>query len=177
MKKSFPVIVDLTFTANLESLLDKIEEGVIPWKTVVRNFYPDLEEAVKNAEKELSKYTIEDEVTEVVCDNCGKNMVVKYGPFGKFLACPGFPECRNTKPHFEKTGIPCPKCNSEIVIKKTKKGRMYYGCETTRNVILCHGKNHIEKKCPECGEVLLEKGTKAVCSNDNCAFTENISKN
>ncbi len=85
MKKSFPVIVDLTFTANLESLLDKIEEGVIPWKTVVRNFYPDLEEAVKNAEKELSKYTIEDEVTEVVCDNCGKNMVVKYGPLENFL--------------------------------------------------------------------------------------------
>ena len=97
MKESFPSIVDEHFTANMESLLDSIGEGAVNWKTVVRNFYPDLEAAVEVAEKELQKVKIEDEVTDVVCDQCGRNMVVKYGPHGKFLACPGFPECRNTK--------------------------------------------------------------------------------
>ena len=89
----------------------------------------DLDEAVKKAEKELESVTIADEVSDEVCDQCGRHMVIKYGPHGKFLACPGFPECKNTKPYFEKTGIPCPKCGKEVVIKKTKKGRKYYGCE------------------------------------------------
>ena len=129
MKESFPTIVDEHFTANMESLLDKVEEGAINWKTVVSNFYPDLKEAVDIAEKDLEKVKIEDEVTDVICEECGRNMVVKYGPHGKFLACPGFPDCRNTKPYLEKTGIPCPLCGGEVVIKKTKKGRKYYGCE------------------------------------------------
>lgn len=102
MLKSFPSIVDVNFTANMESLLDKVEEGSVNWKTVVRNFYPDLDAAVKLAEKELETVKIEDEVTDVICENCGRNMVIKYGPHGKFLACPGFPECRNTKPYLEK---------------------------------------------------------------------------
>lgn len=129
MKKAFPSIVDVNFTANMESLLDKVEEGVVNWKTVVSNFYPDLEEAVKLAEKELETVKIADEVTDEVCELCGRNMVIKYGPHGKFLACPGFPECRNTKPYLEKIGVPCPKCGKEIVVRKTKKGRRYYGCE------------------------------------------------
>lgn len=129
MKKAFPSIVDVNFTANMESLLDKVEEGVINWKTVVSNFYPDLEEAVKLAEKELETVKIADEVTDEICELCGRNMVVKYGPHGKFLACPGFPECRNTKPYLEKIGVPCPKCGREVVVRKTKKGRRYYGCE------------------------------------------------
>ena len=123
MKESFPSIVDEHFTANMESLLDSIGEGAVNWKTVVRNFYPDLEAAVEVAEKELQKVKIEDEVTDVVCDQCGRNMVVKYGPHGKFLACPGFPECRNTKPYLEKIGVPCPICGKDVVIRKTKKGR------------------------------------------------------
>ena len=122
MKESFPSIVDEHFTANMESLLDSIGEGAVNWKTVVRNFYPDLEAAVEVAEKELQKVKIEDEVTDVVCDQCGRNMVVKYGPHGKFLACPGFPECRNTKPYLEKIGVPCPKCGKDVVLRKTKKG-------------------------------------------------------
>ena len=126
MKKAFASIVDVNFTAMMEGLLDMVEEGKVHWKSVIENFYPDFEIAVKNAEKELEKIKIEDEVTDVICDECGRNMVVKYGPYGKFLACPGFPECRNTKPHFEKVGIPCPMCGGEVVLKKTKKGRKYF---------------------------------------------------
>ena len=129
MKDAFPSIVDVSFTANMEFLLDKVEEGCVNYKTVIRNFYPDLEEAVQIAEKELEEVKIEDEVSDVVCEQCGRNMVIKYGPHGKFLACPGFPECKNTKTYFEKIGVQCPKCGKDIVIRKTQKGRKYYGCE------------------------------------------------
>lgn len=115
MKESFPSIVDEHFTANMENLLDSVGEGTVNWKTVIENFYPDLEKAVEAAEKDLEKVKIEDEVTDVVCDVCGRNMVVKYGPHGKFLACPGFPECHNTKPYLEKIGVKCPKCGKEMM--------------------------------------------------------------
>ena len=129
MKQAFPTIVDTSFTANMETLLDSIEDGDIQWKTIIRNFYPDLEQAVQEAAKKLENIKIEDEVSDVDCEECGRRMVIKYGPHGKFLACPGFPECRNTKPYLEKIGVPCPECGKEIVIRKTKKGRKYYGCE------------------------------------------------
>ena len=129
MKQAFPSIVESDFTANVESLLDKVEEGVVNWKTVVSNFYPDLEEAVEKAEEDLQKVKIEDEVSDEVCELCGRNMVVKYGPHGKFLACPGFPECRNTKPYLEKIGVKCPKCGKEIVLRRSSKGRKFYSCE------------------------------------------------
>ena len=128
MKDAFPTIVDVNFTANMEALLDAVEEGTVKWKTVTSNFYPDLDEAVKLAEKSLSEVSIADEVSEEICEVCGRNMVFKYGPHGRFLACPGFPECRNTMPYFEKIGVTCPKCGKDIVIKKSKKGRKYYGC-------------------------------------------------
>ena len=128
MLEAFPTIVDVNFTANMEALLDAVEEGVVKWKTIISNFYPDLDEAVKIAEKSLNEVEIADEVSEEVCDSCGRNMVIKYGPHGRFLACPGFPECRSTKPYFEKIGVECPKCGQDIVLKKTKKGRRYYGC-------------------------------------------------
>ena len=117
MKESFPAIVDVNFTANMEGLLDCVAEGKVEWKSVIENFYPDLEAAVKKAEKELESVKIEDEVTDVICEECGRNMVVKYGPHGKFLACPGFPDCRNTKPYLEKVGVACPKCGKEIVYR------------------------------------------------------------
>ena len=123
MKQAFPSIVETDFTANLEGLLDCVEEGTVNWKTVIENFYPDLEAAVQAAEKELEEVKIEDEATDVVCEECGRYMVIKYGPHGRFLACPGFPECRNTKPYLEKIGVPCPKCGKEVVLRKTKKGR------------------------------------------------------
>ncbi len=128
MKESFPTIVDEHFTANMESLLDGVAEGAVSWKAVIANFYPDLEDAVGKAEKELEKIKIEDEVSEEICEECGRNMVIKYGPHGKFLACPGFPDCKNTKPYYEKTGHACPECGKDIVIKRTRKGRKYYGC-------------------------------------------------
>lgn len=128
MVKAFPSIVDVNFTANMEALLDCVEDGTVDWKTIIRNFYPDLEEAVNKADETLGKIKIADEVTDEVCELCGRNMVIKYGPHGKFLGCPGFPECKNTKPYLEKIGVKCPQCGSDIVIRKTKKGRRYYGC-------------------------------------------------
>ncbi len=129
MKQAFPSIVEPDFTANVESLLDMVEEGKVSWKTVVSNFYPDLEAAVEKAEADLEKVQIQDEVSDVICEQCGRNMVVKYGPHGKFLACPGFPECRNTKPYLEKIGVKCPKCGKEVVLRRSSKGRKFYSCE------------------------------------------------
>ena len=129
MLQAFPSIVETDFTVNVESLLDMVEEGKVSWKTVVSNFYPDLHEAVKRAEEELQKVKIEDEVSDVVCEQCGRNMVIKYGPHGKFLACPGFPDCRNTKPYLEKIGVACPKCGKEVVLRRSSKGRKFYSCE------------------------------------------------
>lgn len=176
MKQSFPTIVDENFTANMESLLDKIEEGEIQWKTVVENFYPDLEKAVEKAEKELEKVEIRDEVSDVPCENCGRMMVIKYGPHGKFLACPGFPECRNTKPYLEKIGVPCPKCGKEVVLKKTKKGRKYYGCEDNPSCDFMSWQQPLEKKCPKCGGYLVVKGQRAVCADEKCGYVENLPK-
>lgn len=129
MKQAFPSIVETDFTVNVESLLDMVEEGKVSWKTVVSNFYPDLESAVQKAEEDLEKVQIQDEVSDVICEQCGRNMVVKYGPHGKFLACPGFPECRNTKPYLEKIGVSCPKCGKEVVLRRSSKGRKFYSCE------------------------------------------------
>ena len=172
MKKAFSSIVDVNFTANLESLLDCVEDGTVNWKTVIKNFYPDLDEAVKAAEKELEEYKIEDEVTDVICDECGRNMVIKYGPHGKFLACPGFPECRNTKPYLEKIGVKCPKCDGEIILRKTKKGRKYYGCENNPECDFMSWQRPSGKRCPECNNVLLEKGNKLVCMDQQCGYVE-----
>ncbi len=170
MMKAFPVIVDVNFTANMESLLDGVADGSIQWKTVVRNFYPDLDEAVKNAEKELEEVKIEDEVTDIPCDVCGRMMVIKYGPHGKFLACPGFPECRNTKPYLERIGVACPKCGKDIVIKKTKKGRKYFGCEGFPECDFMSWQKPSDKKCPECGGYMIEKGNKLVCADEHCGY-------
>lgn len=177
MKTAFSSIVDVNFTANLEALLDRVEDGSVTWKTVVSNFYPDLDEAVSMAEKELEKIEIADEVSDVICEECGKNMVIKYGPHGKFLACPGFPDCRNTKPYLEKIGVPCPICGKEVVIKKTKKGRRYFGCENNPECEFMVWQRPSKEKCPKCGGVLLEKGSKLVCNNENCGhFINKISE-
>lgn len=168
MTSAFPSIVDVNFTATMEALLDSVAEGKVEWKTIVRNFYPDLKEAVEHADKVLQKIKIEDEVTDVVCEQCGRNMVIKYGPHGKFLACPGFPECRNTKPYYEKIGVTCPKCGGEIVIKKTQKGRRYYGCENNPECDVMTWQKPSGEKCPKCGGMLLEKGNKLVCEDPAC---------
>lgn len=174
MKEAFPTIVDTRFTANLEALLDGVAEGKVNWKTVIENFYPDLDEAVKKAEKELSEVKVADEETDVICENCGRHMVIKYGPHGKFLACPGFPECRNTKPYFEKTGVACPKCGKDIVVKRTRKGRTYYGCMGNPECDFMVWQKPSKIKCPRCGGLMLEKGRKLVCWNEKCGYVEDM---
>ena len=176
MLKSFPSIVDVNFTANMEGLLDRVAEGKVQWKSVISNFYPDLEEAVEIAEKELEEVKIEDEVTDVICEECGRNMVIKYGPHGKFLACPGFPECRNTKPYLEKAGVSCPKCGKDVVIRKTKKGRRYYGCENNPECDFMSWQKPSDRKCPKCGSYMVEKGNKLVCSDTSCGYVEKKEK-
>ncbi len=171
MKQAFPSIVETDFTANLEGLLDCVEEGTVNWKTVIENFYPDLEAAVQAAEKELEEVKIEDEATDVVCEECGRYMVIKYGPHGRFLACPGFPECRNTKPYLEKIGVPCPKCGKEVVLRKTKKGRKY-GCENNPECDFMSWQKPSKEKCPECGSYMVEKGSKLACAGEGCGFVK-----
>ena len=172
MKEAFPSIVDVNFTANMEALLDGVEAGDVKWKTIVSNFYPDLDEAVKAAEKELPEVEIADEVSDEICENCGRNMVIKYGPHGKFLACPGFPECRNTKPYYEKIGVECPKCGKDLVIKMTRKGRRYFGCIGYPDCDFMVWDKPVQEKCPECGGMMVQKGSKLVCMNGECGHVE-----
>ncbi len=172
MKQAFPSIVDVNFTANMEELLDKVGEGTINWKTVVRNFWPDLKEAVETAEKELENVKVEDEQTDVICENCGRNMVIKYGPHGKFLACPGFPDCHNTKPYYEKTDVRCPKCGGEVLIKKTRKGRRYYGCANHPECDFMTWQKPTGEVCPKCGAPMIAKGKGAACANPECGYKQ-----
>lgn len=176
MLDAFPSIVDVHFTANMEALLDGVEMGTVKWKTVISNFYPDLDEAVKKAEKDLEKVTIADEVSDEVCELCGRQMVIKYGPHGRFLACPGFPDCRNTKPYFEKIGVACPKCGKDIVMKKTQKGRRYFGCIGYPDCDFMVWQKPSEQKCPKCGGVMLEKGNKLVCADRECGHVMTANK-
>ena len=172
MMTAFPTIVDVKFTANMQSLLDGVAEGTVEWKEIIRNFYPDLKVAIDEAEKELEHVKIEDEVTDVICDKCGRNMVIKYGPHGKFLGCPGFPECHNTKPYLEKIGVACPKCGKDVILKKTKKGRMFYGCEGYPECDFVSWQKPSDKKCPKCGGYMIEKGSKLVCADETCGYVE-----
>ena len=174
MKKAFPVVVDADFTANVEMLLDAVEEGNLSWKDIIRNNYPELHESVVVAQNELEKVEIADEVTDIICEKCGRNMVVKYGPYGKFLACPGFPECTNTKPHYEKIGVPCPLCGNEIALKKTKKGRKYYGCIGYPDCDFMSWVRPSKLKCPKCGKYMLVKGKKVQCSDEQCGFLREV---
>ena len=172
MVEVFPSIVDVNFTATMEALLDSVAEGTVEWKTILRNFYPDLMTAVSKADEGLQKIEIHDEVSDVECELCGRQMVIKYGPHGKFLACPGFPECRNTKPYYEKIGVSCPKCKGDIVIKKTQKGRRYYGCINNPECDVMTWQKPSDKLCPKCGNMLLERGNKLVCMDNACGYIE-----
>lgn len=168
MKEAFSTIVDVNFTANLETLLDGVEEGIVKWKTIIANFYPDLEDAVQKAEKELAEVKVKEELSGENCELCGRPMYIKYGPHGRFQACSGFPDCRNTKPYFEKIGIECPKCGKDIVLKKTKKGRKYFGCIDNPECDYMVWQKPSKVKCEKCGNLLLEKGNKLVCPNEEC---------
>jgi len=173
MVESFPDIVDTKFTANMEKMLDSVGEGKTQWKTIVEKFYPNLDTEVKKAEKNLQAVKVADEESDEICELCGRRMVIKYGPHGKFLACPGFPECRNTKPYFEKIGVKCPKCGKEIVLRRTKKGRIYYGCENNPACDFMSWARPAGKNCPRCGKYMVIKGNKLVCSDQECGYSEN----
>ena len=146
------------------------------WNPVVANFYPDLEREVQKAQEELEKITIEDEVSEEVCEQCGRQMVIKYGPHGKFLACPGFPECRNTMPYYEKIQVDCPKCGKDIVLKKTRKGRKFYGCIDNPECDFMSWARPVNNQCKRCGGYMVVKGNKFACADEQCGYVESIPK-
>ncbi len=175
MKEAFPTIVDVDFTATMEMLLDGVGSGDVAWKTVISNFYPDLNEAVLVAEKELEKRDIKDEVSEEKCEICGRPMLIKYGPHGRFLACSGFPDCRSTMPYFEKIGVECPQCGKDIVLKKSKKGRKYFGCIGNPECDFMVWQKPSKEKCPHCNSLLLEKGNKLQCMNEQCGYVKEAS--
>lgn len=175
MKNYFSDIVDIHFTATMEDRLDKVEEGKEEWKEIIREFYPPFHKEVLNATEKLEKVDIQDEVTDIVCEKCGRNMVIKYGRYGKFIACPGFPECHNAKAFYEDAKVPCPECGGRILIKKTKKGRKYFGCENHPECNFMSWNKPTGEKCPRCGSYMEEKGkknTKIVCSNIQCGYIE-----
>ncbi|MDR1638833.1 MAG: type I DNA topoisomerase [Clostridiales bacterium] len=174
MVDNFDDIVDIEFTAKMEERLDEVEEGTLEWKEVLRTFYAPFNDKIMEAEEKIGHIDIQDEVTDIICENCGKNMVIKFGRFGKFLACPGFPECKNTKPLLEDAGVACPLCGRRILIKKTKKKRKYYGCEGNPDECgFMSWTLPTGELCPECGSPLVEKGGKTKyigCSNADCMF-------
>ena len=170
LEEYFKDIVDVKFTAGLENELDEIADGKIEKNQLLRDFYGPFEETLTKADEAIGHVELPVEVSDVQCELCGRMMVVKQGRYGKFLACPGFPECRNTKPYLEKTGIPCPKCGKEVIIKKTKKGRKYYGCEANPDCDFMSWQKPSTEKCPECGSYMVEKGNKLVCANEQCGF-------
>jgi DNA topoisomerase-1 len=177
MKNNFEDIVSIDFTAKMEEDLDKVEDGEKEWKDVIRTFYPPFKDQIDEAEQKIGEIEIKDEETDVICENCGRNMVIKFGKFGKFLACPGFPECRNTLPFYEEAGVNCPLCDGKVMIKKTKKGRKYFGCENNPECGFISWHKPTGEKCPLCGDVLIEKGTKnrkIHCNNTECSYIKEI---
>ena len=178
LEEYFSNIVNEEFTAGLEDKLDDVAEGSLEWRKVVDDFYLDFKDGLAKAETEIAKIEIEDEVTDEICDKCGKNMVIKSGRFGKFLACPGYPECKNTKPLLDKLDIKCPICeNGEVVRKRSKKGRAFFGCSNYPDCTFVSWDEPVEEKCPNCKEYMVikrsKKGDTIRCSNKECGFIKN----
>jgi DNA topoisomerase-1 len=178
MMDYFADIVDYQFTADMEERLDKVEDGEKFWKDIIRDFYPSFKTLLDHAYGDIPKIEIKDEETDVVCDKCGANMVIKTGRYGKFLACPNFPNCRNTKPIVEEMDVPCPKCNSNIVMRKTKKGRKFYGCSKYPDCDFVSWDLPVKTPCPKCGSLMVEKKQRGkdsmiLCTNEECKYTAN----
>jgi len=181
MQEYFGKIVDTEFTAELETQLDEVEEGTKEWKQVLRDFYPDFEKSLQVAESEIEKMPVQDEESDVVCDQCGAKMVYKMGRFGRFLACPNFPKCRNTKPILTYLDVPCPKCGKRLLEKISKKNRKFYGCEGYPECDFVSWDKPIAEKCPKCGSVMVEKwgnkkGIVHACTNEKCQYRETIAR-
>lgn len=178
MKNNFSDIVDVDFTADMETELDEVEEGSMEWKKVLSDFYPPFEKNLESAVKNVEKIKIKDEESDVICEKCGRRMVYKISKFGKFLACPGYPECRNTKPIRTGTGAMCPKCGGEILVKRSKKGKTYYACEHLPKCDFMVWDMPIkDERCPQCGGLLLKKegrGRKIYCQNEDCNYERKI---
>ncbi|MCX7710678.1 MAG: type I DNA topoisomerase [Clostridia bacterium] len=176
MKNHFKDIVDIQFTANMEKNLDDVEDGEREWVDVMKDFYTQFVDVLKDAESKIGHIEIKDEVTDILCEKCGRNMVIKHGRFGKFLACPGFPECRNARPLLEEAGVNCPKCGGKVLVKKTKKGRKYFGCEHNPECSFMTWDTPQKENCPECGNFLVKKfsGKKAQikCSKEDCSYVK-----
>ncbi|MBC9783402.1 type I DNA topoisomerase [Heliobacterium chlorum] len=177
LKEHFPDIIDVEFTASMESKLDSIEEEEYEWKKVLRDFYEPFRETLEEAEEEIGEIEIADEVSDQLCEVCGTNLVVKQGRFGKFLACPRFPECRFTKPLLEEIGVPCPKCGGAVVLRRTKKGRKFFGCSNYPECDYVSWERPTDVPCPQCGKLLVQKeskkmGTRRVCTTEGCGFEE-----
>ena len=175
LKEHFPDIIDVNFTAGMEDKLDGIEEGEYYWKDVVRDFYGPFSRELAAAEEKIGQIKIEDEVSDEICEKCGRNMVIKMGRFGKFLACPGFPECSNAKPLLEKINVTCPVCQKgEVVLRRSKKGRTFYGCSDYPECSFVSWDRPTGQRCPKCDGVMVERNTKkgklVICSNKECNF-------
>lgn len=178
LKENFSDIVNLEFTANFEEELDEIEEGTVPWRRVIHDFYTPFAKSLEEAEEKIGKVQIEDKVSDEICENCGRNMVIKMGRYGKFLACPGFPECRNTKPLLEQIEAKCPKCANPLVVRRSKKGRRFYGCSTYPECDFVSWELPAPEPCPECGGMMVIKGSKQgkhyTCINPECRYDKPV---
>lgn len=180
MKENFSDIVDIKFTADMESKLDLIKDGEEPWKEVIREFYGPFEKTLEKASESIEKVVIPDEVSDVKCEKCGSMMVYKMGRFGKFLACPNFPNCRNTKAIVEKTDVKCPLCGGEIIKRKSKKGKVFYGCEKYPECSFVSWDKPVKEKCPKCGGLMVHKmghgGGFDACIAEGCGYTTKQNK-
>lgn len=173
LSEYFKQIVDVDFTAAMEGKLDNIEEGSESWTNVVEEFFAPLKVAIDKAEKEVSKVVIEDKVSDVPCDKCGKMMVIKHGRYGDFLACPGYPECKNAKPIVEELDVDCPKCGGKVLVKRSKKGKKFFGCSNYPDCDFVSWNEPVKDKCEECGSYMVlkyskTKGKYVQCSNSEC---------
>ncbi len=172
----FKEVVNEEFTAELEEKLDEVADGDLTWRQVVKDFYKDFDVLMKKADEEIEEIEIKDEVTDIPCEKCGKMMVVKHGRYGKFLACPGYPECKNTKPIVEKIDVKCPKCEGDLIKRKSKKGRVFYGCDKYPECDFISWNEPVEKKCPHCNSLMVVKrsksGKKIECTNKECKYSE-----
>ncbi|OIQ61771.1 type I DNA topoisomerase [Neomoorella thermoacetica] len=178
LKEHFPKIIDVEFTAHMEEQLDAIEAGKISWRQVLAEFYGPFEEVLEKAEAEIGTVEVPEEVSEEKCELCGRNLVVKMGRYGKFLACPGFPECRFTKPLLETIGVNCPECGGQIVARRTKRGRKFYGCQNYPRCTYVSWDKPTNQTCPRCGKRLVEKalrqGSRLVCPQKECGYVEEV---
>ena len=175
MKERFPKIVNVKFTAQMEQNLDTVEEGSYQWVQLLTDFYGDFDKTLKKAKEEMKgvKIELEEDKTDLICDKCGKPMVVKFGRYGKFIACSGYPDCKNIVKIVNKIGVQCPKCDGDVIVKKTKKGRLFYGCSKYPDCDFVSWYEPVNEKCPQCGALLFKKKgkkPKLFCQAEGCGF-------